>query len=305
MYQPFLKFRECSELKFRDQSTLYCSLVALVKDEYPFDEALEDKAVQFLKSLEPNSLEQKLAAKLITDLVSSSTDSPSGFVGSILTLLSSPYSTVVAATLSLLLETTRFLYPADLYRLVKSDLIHNVLAAVQPHSLQILGNEKIIHCLIKIIDCALLLAFPVHLSALALTTPINTWNYHEMIFQKVVLSSSQFLTFLITNRHTLFGLLADSFTYLLGTFIRISPFHRRTLEFVLASPIVMAFSSCLSLVGHYFQNWRILCDLNTSLTEWGYEGPQVVKSGKRMIKALSGWREKLGRALSRFWHYLA
>ncbi|KAK2945916.1 hypothetical protein BLNAU_19132 [Blattamonas nauphoetae] len=67
---------------FKDKSSIYHSLVALVKEKYPFDDALQDKAIQFLKSIEP-----------------SSAVSSSDFVESILTLLSSPHSTLVGAAL--------------------------------------------------------------------------------------------------------------------------------------------------------------------------------------------------------------
>ncbi|KAK2958878.1 hypothetical protein BLNAU_6127 [Blattamonas nauphoetae] len=46
LHEPFLSFVPNSELSFEDKSTVFCSLVALVKEDYPFDDALQDKAVQ-------------------------------------------------------------------------------------------------------------------------------------------------------------------------------------------------------------------------------------------------------------------
>ncbi|KAK2959087.1 hypothetical protein BLNAU_5882 [Blattamonas nauphoetae] len=40
------------ELSFEDESKLYNSLVSLVKAQYPFDDALQDNIVYFLKRLE-------------------------------------------------------------------------------------------------------------------------------------------------------------------------------------------------------------------------------------------------------------
>ncbi|KAK2944210.1 hypothetical protein BLNAU_20879 [Blattamonas nauphoetae] len=103
--EPFLSFGLYSRLSFENKSTIYRSLVALVEVEYPFDLELQDRAVQFLKILEP-FCDREYTTKLVTDLVHSSDGSPSGFVGSILTLLSTPHSTMVAAALSFLYKTT-------------------------------------------------------------------------------------------------------------------------------------------------------------------------------------------------------
>ncbi|KAK2960031.1 hypothetical protein BLNAU_4914 [Blattamonas nauphoetae] len=144
--EPFLHFDLNTELSFEDKSPLFNSLVALVKAGYTFDNTLQDRAVVFLKSFRPNWNECDLATNLVSNLVPSSDDSPTGFVD--------------------------------------------------------------------------------------------------------------------------------------------SPFHRPTLEFVLASPIVMAFSSCLSLVKNNFVKARVLSTINSLLQEWKKEGPEVAQSGKRVMQAL-------------------
>ncbi|KAK2960052.1 hypothetical protein BLNAU_4935 [Blattamonas nauphoetae] len=65
-----------------------------------------------------------------------------------------------------------------------------------------------------------------------------------------------------------------------------SPFHRPTLEFVVASPIVMAFSSSLSFVENHRHLETSLININDSLTEWKRAGPEVAQSGIRMLQAM-------------------
>ncbi|KAK2960149.1 hypothetical protein BLNAU_5032 [Blattamonas nauphoetae] len=266
-------------MTFEEKSLIYRSLVALVKADYPFHQAHQDRATQFLESLEPKCGDTQYSNQLVTDLVHSSAGPPCGFLDSILTLVSSRHSTIVAAAFSFLRSSTRAASPAIRDGLVESDLVSKVLATVQPHTLQISGNEK------RIVPCVLL-AFPSSLMNVADISTINKFNHRETILQKVVLPSSEFVKFLISNRHILSGDLFPYFMSLLCTHIRICPFHQPTLEFVLTSPIVMAFSSCFSIVEGDYDLWNIHVSIEQSLKEWKEEGPEVVQSGKRMIQAL-------------------
>ncbi|KAK2961685.1 hypothetical protein BLNAU_3483 [Blattamonas nauphoetae] len=265
---------------------MFCSLVTLVKAGYPFDNALQDKATRFLKNLVPSWFEKEQAEKLVIDLVASSAGSTPGFIASILTLVSSSHSTMVAAALSFLHEVT-FRSSIEIQcRLVESDLITNVFATVQPHTLSISGNDEILDNLIWIIVDYITLTDPSYLSECGIIDTVDIFNHCEMILQKVVIPSSQFVTLLISNRYVLFGLLFDSFMSLLVTHIEISPSHRPTLEFVLASPILMAITSCLSFAEGEKCPWTILKNINRSLEKWKREVGEVVQSAKRIIQAL-------------------
>ncbi|KAK2963012.1 hypothetical protein BLNAU_2035 [Blattamonas nauphoetae] len=283
--EPFLHFDENTELSFEDKSTIYNSLIALVEAEYPFDDALQDKALRFLGGLEPWG-NQEHVLKLVNDLVPSSARQRSGFVDSILILLSSPHSNVVEAALSFLHNATTGSSQTIRSRLVESDLIMKVLAAVQPHHLPISGNEEIINNFIWTVIFCLNLASPASLRMLGVTTAVEQYDRREMIFRKVVIPSSEFMSFLISNRHILKGELLYSFMPLLVKFIEIGPFHRPTLQFVIASPIVMAFSSCLSIVEDNGCHFDTLTNTKPLLREWKKEGPEVAQSAKRMMQAM-------------------
>ncbi|KAK2960032.1 hypothetical protein BLNAU_4915 [Blattamonas nauphoetae] len=286
-HKSFLNYEPNSELSYTDKSAIYCSLVALVKVEHPFDNALQDRAARFLIDLEQDwRFEPDLPDRLVTELVPSSAGSPSGFVESIVTLLSSPRSRIVVAAISFLHKTTMNSTHATRCRLMKSDLVSKVLATVQPQTLPISGNEPIFDNLIKIIERIIGLASPDSLSELGITSATDAFNHREMIFPKVLLPSSQFVTFLISNQYILSGDLINSFMYLLETLLRISPFHRQTLEFVIASPIVMAFSTRLSSIRDDWCLRNILVNINESLEIWTTESPEVSQSGQRMRQAL-------------------
>ncbi|KAK2960132.1 hypothetical protein BLNAU_5015 [Blattamonas nauphoetae] len=300
--EPFLSFDPKSKLSFDDQSSIYHSLVALVKAEYPFDETLQDKAAQFLKGHESKFDDQQTALKVVTELVPSSAGSPRGFVPSIVTLLSSPHLRVVGAALSFLFETTTQSSPPIRCRLVESDLISKAIAIVQPHTLPLSGNEAMINKLNWVIIECLRLAIPFVVSELHITDAVDKYNHHEVIFQKVVIPSSQYVSFLISNRHSLNEDLFDLFMDLLYALIRIGPLHRPTLEYVLTSPIVMTLSSCLSFVESVDPLYITLAGICEMIEERNKEGAEVVQSTKRMIQALfsEGFEDTLEQTLMKY-----
>ncbi|KAK2957793.1 hypothetical protein BLNAU_7227 [Blattamonas nauphoetae] len=281
----FLTMTTSRELPFSDGSILYSSLVARVKQESPFDEAVQDQAVELLKMFEPKPNESKLADAIIKNLVPSSAGSTSGFIDSIVTLLSSPHSRVVEAALSFLFESICNSSFVVRHHLVESDLISKLLATTQTHILPISINVTIFGKLVNVIIYCLQLARPFYVSELGISA-LAAFNHREMIFQKVVIPSSQFMTSLISNRHFLNEALLDWFMVLLTVLLRMCPFHRPTLEFVLDSPIAMGFSSCLTLVEDEHRFWVTLLNIHNSLKEWKKQSREVAQSGERMIQSL-------------------
>ncbi|KAK2950180.1 hypothetical protein BLNAU_14866 [Blattamonas nauphoetae] len=286
LQEPFLFFDENTELSFEDKSTICCSLVALVKAQYPFDDALQCRAAQFLENLELKYEGHDYADKLVTELVHSSAGSTSGFVESILTLVSCPHSTVVAAALSFLLNISSASSSAIRTNLVETDLIPTVFATVQPHTLSIAGNDTMMNNLVKIIKNFAYPASPSSLEKLSLPIAVEKYNIREMIFQKVVLPSSQFVRFLSSNRNLLNERFSESFMDVLIRFIGIGLFHRPTLEFVLASPIPMVYIANISFIEHNAVLWDILVNINRSLCDWKEEDTEVGQSAKQMMQAL-------------------
>ncbi|KAK2960005.1 hypothetical protein BLNAU_4888 [Blattamonas nauphoetae] len=134
-------------------------------------------------------------------------------------------------------------------------------------------------------DC-LSIATPYFVGELGITAAVRQSNHREMVFQKVLLPSSQSMAFLISNRFFLEGDVFGSFMNLLDRFIEICPFHIPTLDFILASPIAMAITSCLTLVEDNYRVWVTFQHIYKSLEDWKKEGPEVVQSGKLMLQAL-------------------
>ncbi|KAK2960049.1 hypothetical protein BLNAU_4932 [Blattamonas nauphoetae] len=285
--EPFLNFDPNSKMSFDGKSRVYNSLVTLVKAEYPFEKALQDRAARLLKCLEPTWRDEpRDVAELVTDLVPTSDGSPSGFVASIVTLLSSPHSTIVTAALSLVSAAVCHSDITNQYRLIDANVMITVLGIIQPHTLPISGNETILKDLVGMFEQGVRRADYESPISYASYRPSDKSNYREMILQKVVLPSSQFERYLISNRYLLNGDLLQSFIILLVRFFKASPYHPPTLEYVLASPMAMAFPSCFSIIENDFRVWATLANICFAIYDWRKGGAEVIESAKRMMQAL-------------------
>ncbi|KAK2953284.1 hypothetical protein BLNAU_11747 [Blattamonas nauphoetae] len=279
--------------------TYNCESVALVTEEYQFNDALKFKAQSFLSHLGPRWNDDKAADKIVAELVSTSPGSSAAFFDSVLVLLSSPHSMVAESAFTFLNSVLLSCSSAIRLLFVEVDFITNMFAIIQPHTLPIARNVGRIHSLIGLIKNSIKIASPLHLEKLGVTDEVNTFNHREIICQKAVIPSGQFVTFLISNRYLLDKWLFHQFMELLCTLVDISPYHRPTLEFVLASPIVMAIPSRLS----FYEDTRPVYDtlplINNSFRLWGRREAEAVPSSKRMIQALvsEGFEDMLDQVM--------
>ncbi|KAK2958246.1 hypothetical protein BLNAU_6733 [Blattamonas nauphoetae] len=178
-----------SNLTFEDKSAIYQTLVSLVRDNFDFDDVLQDKVTRFLKKLEPQPFRRSIADRLITNLVRPSDESSSGFIDSACILLSSPHSKIVTATLSFLQISFSFSSETQRVLLVQTDFIPRILAILRPQTLQLSGNEALFNFLNQILHNSI---------GLALSSAQH--NRCELILQQVIQPSSQYLSFLCQNQ---------------------------------------------------------------------------------------------------------
>ncbi|KAK2960662.1 hypothetical protein BLNAU_4317 [Blattamonas nauphoetae] len=275
-----------AELSHEDPSTIYRSLVSLVKIGYPFHDALQDKTVQFLNSLEPIRFFKKSADEFITKIASNNNDPFGEFVDSVVTILSSSHSSIVDAALSF---SSRFYSTSSKpfqLQLMEADFLSRVLTSIQPQTRCISSQSSLHSSLISVLESSLSCASTNQLEILLHTTPIDEHSIRELIFHKVVFPSSPYLLSVCHSQRSLSNRLSGSFMLIFGRLILISPLHRPTLEFVLTSPLLSTFSSCLSYVEHWIPLWTTLFEFDNSLKDWKNKGAEVVISGKQIIQAL-------------------
>ncbi|KAK2962894.1 hypothetical protein BLNAU_1917 [Blattamonas nauphoetae] len=274
MRDLFLNHDTTLNQPFEDWSALYGSLVSLVRDHVDFDDALQDKAVNFLHNL--NGRDIQTADETLSD-----------FSDSVCVLLSSPHSKIVVATLSFVSGSVSRANFKQRLNLLKTGLISKISAILQPHTLPFSGNADLNRYLFMILHELVRMAEAYAIQTLAITEPSDQHNHRELVFRKVIHPSSPYLAFLCRNRYLLEAAsFPRGYVALFSRLLQISPYHRPTLEFVLSSPVVTTVLSFLSFVDESHSSWLLLIICAPSLREWQKHGAEVVQCGKRMINAL-------------------
>ncbi|KAK2950938.1 hypothetical protein BLNAU_14128 [Blattamonas nauphoetae] len=274
-----------SDLSFEESSHIFRSFLAAMKDSCPLDDLLLDKVVFLLKKLTPSST---VSAIKTAELIPSSDGSSTEFVNQMALLLSSPHRKLVEATLSFVFITIMEAAPPLQMKLVEADLLSKVLQAIQSHISLGHPSEELHWNLFGIIFKASRLAKPYSLPHLEIVDDIAKHNHYEMLFLKLYRPSALYLSRLFANRY-LFAQdrMARSFLILLGDLHQICPFHRPTLDLLIAQSIDLASISCLACVEMDDSLTVFLHSVQYGIKQWSKEGPYVKQNGRRLIQALT------------------
>ncbi|KAK2943461.1 hypothetical protein BLNAU_21644 [Blattamonas nauphoetae] len=273
---------------FEYQSELYASLVSLIKAEYPLEDSLQDEAVLFLKNLHPIWYISNNPRHFLNYLLPNGNGTWTGFIDSIGTLLSSPYPKIIDAGLYFVNYVIGKYTPIVQYQCFHTDFLSKVLSFVDPPHLPIACHPKLHYNLVYIINSGLDFAVPPKYGKLPFPHTITQNDNSELVFNNVIVPSSEYLHFLCQNRHNLRGDLVEAFSCLLCTLFHVGPYHAPTLEFVLSHRIVMT-SLCLFSFGKNHIKKR---DFHMDMDEYSHPSttPLVTRvqshSGKRLVQVL-------------------
>ncbi|KAK2959127.1 hypothetical protein BLNAU_5922 [Blattamonas nauphoetae] len=285
----FLNLNPYQKMPFKDKSKLYNSLVSLVKVQYPFDDIVQYKVVQFLEAIRPDIFYQKIKISYLSQLVPDDNGPCTGFNASIFTLLSSSNPKIVSAGLSFLASIVSGLKIPARLQYLSTEFISTILTILQPHTLPIASHTDLHNGLMKIIKSSLKLATPTKLTKILAKTPDDRNNICEVIYNTVVVPSSQYLSFLVRNRYVVItGCLSESFQNLLSTLLQSCPSHVPILECFISHSIVTGVVSLIPFVEEdYHSKTTLTHDIMESLLpRWKRRDLEVSLCGKRMAEAL-------------------
>ncbi|KAK2955296.1 hypothetical protein BLNAU_9687 [Blattamonas nauphoetae] len=248
----FLNWDESQDLSESENAVVFRSLVAQMKPRPVFDDTLEEKAVKLLEFMTPTDRES--ADAFLNNFGPSRDDSLTVFVQSIEVLMSSSSQTITKSAMKMLEALVVNCSTKVRFALIKADLIPQLINTLNPQALSFATAVDIHTSLIGIIINTVWLSTPGGLTELGIEDRDEQQSVHETVLQQVVVTSEKYICHLCVNRFSIVdGQQSRHSLTLLTQIIRTSPYHQRTINFVLRMPIVLTIPSCLAF---FVNDWE-------------------------------------------------
>ncbi|KAK2941397.1 hypothetical protein BLNAU_23690 [Blattamonas nauphoetae] len=222
----FLNWNEEELESEHEMAVVFRSLVATMKLQPALNDIREAKAVKFLKSLDRDT--QEYTDALFTSLASFSDESLTGFVQSIVVLISSPSQAITTATMKMLRSLIVYSSAKVRIALIEADLIPQIVITLNPLSLSFAEAVDIHINVTRIIFQSLWLATPGGLTQLKLKDRNEQQDVHETVFQQVLFPSEKYIWHLCVNLESIVdGEQSSYFLFLLARLLKISPYYQQ------------------------------------------------------------------------------
>ncbi|KAK2953036.1 hypothetical protein BLNAU_12025 [Blattamonas nauphoetae] len=279
----FLNWGE-EDLESEDEvSVVFRSLVTTLELQPVLDSSLERKAVRFLESVIPSGRDS--ADAFLISLGTLAENSSSGFVQSIVVLISSTSRVVTTAAMKILDYLIWSCSTKIGLALVRAGLIPQLVNTLNPQSLSFAEAVNIHTGLIKIINYSLWLTTQNGLAKLEIKDENKQQAVHETVFQQVLTPSEKYICHLCVNR---FSIVAEDpsfdFVRLLARLLRISPYYQPTLDFVVNMPVGLAIPSCLVFFEIESSIRSFLSLLVNAQREWNTKTRQMRQMRKASLR---------------------
>ncbi|KAK2957501.1 hypothetical protein BLNAU_7400 [Blattamonas nauphoetae] len=281
----FLNWDEEDHESEQEKAVVFRSLVATVKLQPALDASLVAKAVKLLKSVDQK--DSDYADGFLISLGGTPDESLTNFVSSILVLISSSNRVITTAMVKILKTLIIWCSTKVRLALVKADLIPQLMNTLNPQSLSFAEGVNIHINLMKIITSSLWLATPDAIRRLAITDANEQQAVHETILKQILVPSEKYIRHLCVDRFSIVdGKQSKSFLELLTHLLKICPYYRLTMDFILHMPVVLTTPSCLAFFEDDEVVWYFLCEMVEIQREWNRESGYVRETWKTVHQKL-------------------
>ncbi|KAK2955491.1 hypothetical protein BLNAU_9538 [Blattamonas nauphoetae] len=280
----FLNWNTSTRFSVDSASITFHSLVTLVKEGYPFDDALEAKAIGFLGQIDTH-FKRSEDANLLFSLVPAHDDPVNGFLDALLSLLASSMHTIVESALEILQSLFRLCSTGNIIKMLNCDVISGVMNIIQPHTLS-LSLRKSLHVQIMDFLTSVLCASDRPPSR-NIDDATQTYQMNEMIFQRIIVPSDGYVRYLCSNRYFVSEhLSAFTLRVISCKLIKLFLFHSPTCNFPLSLPIALTITSLSTSFNPNFVT-TFLDSFVPMMRAWRIADPHTVGKGKTIIRALN------------------
>ncbi|KAK2958127.1 hypothetical protein BLNAU_6831 [Blattamonas nauphoetae] len=242
---PFLNWDEKQLESIPERAVVFRSLAATVNLQPSLDVSLEAKAMKYLEYI--HSQIHSDTERFLDSFGQTSAESLTNFIQSIGVLISSPSQVITTATMKMLKTLSLSCSTQLLLTLVQADLLPQIIASLNPHSLSFVESVDIHIYLIFTIHNPVWLATPDGLARLGIEEDAEQQAVHEMVLQQVVIPSEKYIWHLCVSRFSIVdGEQSREFLEFLVRLLQICPYYQPTMDFVYHMPVVLSIPSCLT-----------------------------------------------------------
>ncbi|KAK2944120.1 hypothetical protein BLNAU_20952 [Blattamonas nauphoetae] len=268
------------------KSSVYQSLVALIKDDHALDDASEKKAASLLDQIKSfESIESEVS--LLELMLSSPKASLTDLVSSITVLISSASQVITTATMEMIKSLIIWCSPNVRLSLVKADLIPHIFASLNQQSFSLPDYEHIHTYLVSIIASSLRLATPIWIAQLEIKDHNEQQAVLEMVLKQVLIPSEKYICLLCVSRFSIIdGTQSEGFLSLLAKLLRICPYYEPTMDFVLHMPVILTIPSCLALFEDDYTIWDFLSSMFDACEEWNKHSENIHRTRTALLQSL-------------------
>ncbi|KAK2951509.1 hypothetical protein BLNAU_13531 [Blattamonas nauphoetae] len=267
-------------------SAIFGSLVSLIKDGFPFNDRLEEKAASFLDSI-TNPVFFRSEYSILGIDPSFSPESLIAFVTSITVLLSSSNQTIMKASMKLLDNQFVLCSSNGRLALLRAGIIPQIINTLNPLSLSIPEAVYVHTYLIQIIANAFWLSTPTGLSNHKTEDKIERQAVHETVLQHVIAPSEKYIGHLCRNRHSITDEgMGRGLMLILTRILQISPYNQSTIGVVLNLPLFLTIPSWLTVLENESLISSFLHAMVNIQQEWNRTSGEVRQRWKKVDRLL-------------------
>ncbi|KAK2943240.1 hypothetical protein BLNAU_21866 [Blattamonas nauphoetae] len=254
---PFLNWKEEALPSQSEAAVVFRSLVATIKLQPVFNDSLEAKAVNFLRTLASTS------GASWTDLMQS-----------IVVLVSSASPVVTKAGMKLLDFLLATSSESTRLSLIKAGIFRQLIVTLKPQSLSFTEAADIHTGIVQSISCSLWLETPDAPEGDEIEDDDDDRQSDlEAIFQQVLMPSEEYIRRLCENRYSIVvGDQSRQFMALLFRILFLCPCYPPAMDFVLHMPVFLTIPSCLTFFESDESIWLSLYLMDSSNEEWSKKG---------------------------------
>ncbi|KAK2952938.1 hypothetical protein BLNAU_12114 [Blattamonas nauphoetae] len=272
-------------LSVSKKAEVFQSLIATMKSQPVFDDTLETKGKEFLKSLYWDTKES--TATFLSSFGETRDESLTGFVQSIMVLVSSPKQTLIKAAMEMLADLVTSCHVNVRLALAKTDLIPQLITTLNPQSITFAETLDIHTSLMTTILNSVRLATPSGLEQLGIKDRNEEQTVHETVLKQVLVPSEKYIWHLCVNRLSIIeGEQSSYFLILLTEILEISPYYQPTMDCVLHMPIFLAIPSCLTFFEHDPAISTFLSLMINAQWQWKRKSDEMRQTGKPVDRML-------------------